>query len=99
MERLPVVVMCRTDGVGVAIAVGHMTVRTMLGIHPPWTLVAAMIHRWRLGLVVSTDTGPGTLRLWHSSRLGSGWRPVGCDIVLGNVHRRRTAGAMRTLTG
>lgn len=97
MERLSTVVVCRTDGV--AVAVRHVAVGAMFGVHPPWTLVAAMIHRWRLGLVVNTDTGSSAVRLWHSSRLWSGGRPVGSDIVLGNVHRRRAAGAMRALTG
>ena len=97
VERLAVAMVCRTDGV--AVAVGHVAVGAMVGVHPPWTLVAAMIHRWRLRLAVDTDARSGALRLWHSSRLWSGGRPVGSDMVLGNVYGRRAPGAMRAVTG
>ena len=75
-----------------------MTVRAMLRVHTPRALVTAMIHRWWLRFDVSTDTGSAALRFWDSGRLRSGWRPVGSDIVLGDIHRR-TADAMRALTG
>jgi hypothetical protein len=90
VERLPIVVMCRAYGV--AVAVGHMAIRVL-----PWTLVASMIHGWWLRLDVGTDTGSSALRLWLCRRLGSGGRPVGSDVVLGDVHRRRATGAMRAL--
>lgn len=97
MKRLSIIVMCRTYGV--AVAIRHVAIWAMFGGHSPGTLVAAMIHRWWLRLDVSTDAGSITLRLWHSSRLWSGGRPIGRDVVLGNVHRRRAADAMRALTG
>lgn len=97
MEGLSSIVMRRTYGV--AVAVRHVTVRAMLGVHSPRTLVTAMIHRWWLSLDVDTDTGPGAVRLWHGGGVRSGGCPVGSDVVLRDVHRRRAADAMRALTG
>jgi hypothetical protein len=97
VELLCTVVMCRAYGVVVPIR--HMTIRAMLWVHSPWTLVGAMIHRWWLRFDVCTDTGSGALWLWLSNRLRSGGCPVGRDVVLGNAHGRRAADAMRALTG
>lgn len=90
MERLPIVVMCGTYGV--AVAIGHMAIGVL-----PRTLMASMIHGWWLRLDVGTDTRPSALRLWLCRRLWSGGRPVGSDVVLGDAHRRRASGAMRAL--
>jgi len=90
LKWLPTTVVCRAYGV--AVAVGHVAIWVM-----PWTLVASMIHGWWLGLDVGTDTRSSALRLWLCRRLGSGGRPVGSDVVLRDVHRRRATGAMRAL--
>ena len=75
VELLCTVVMCRAYGV--AVPIRHMTIRAMLWVHSPWTLVGAMIHRWWLRFDVGTDTGSGALWLWLSGRLRSRGCPVG----------------------
>jgi hypothetical protein len=80
MERLAIAMVCRAYGV--AVAIGHMSILSMLGCHSPGTLVATMIHRWWLRLDLGADAGPVTLRLWHSSRLWSWGCPIGRDVVL-----------------
>lgn len=79
-----------------AVAIGNATVRAMLRMHRPRTLVAPMLHAG-LRFVVCTDTGrPRALGLRSSGRLRSGRGAVGGNAALGGCHRR-ARDAMRAL--